>query len=363
VSISAEIVLGGAVMLLAVWLGSISPGAHDQPVWPFPWQLDADALALRPNREALALSLVVTGLAVAALASSLAWRRFRLAAIALLAAALAWRIPSLSPLFTEAYPTSFFTSPTGFAASGILRGAPLFQDNCAACHGPQGRGDGPAATTLPVRPANLAEGHVLSHADGELFWRLQAGFQAADGRVLMPAFGAVLTDDERWRLIDYVRANAVGQSLTSSGVLPYPLPLPSFPIACDGPAADRPEDLRGKAIHVIAGMDADSPVLASAGSVPVVRLYLTRGTAPAPSAGCVSQSADAWPAFAVLAGVPPDRLDGTQFLIDPAGLIRRIWRPNQAGPTGDPIALLAAVRDICENPATPVFGEVHEHNH
>ena len=363
VSIGAEIALGGAVLLVAAWLGSTPPGAHEQPVWPFPWQLDPDALALRPNREAVALGLGITGLAVAVLAASLIWRRFRLAAVGLLAATLAWRIAALVPLLTEAYPTSFFTSPTGFATGSILRGAALFQDNCAACHGPLGRGDGPAAALLPVRPANLAEGHVLSHSDGELFWRLRSGFQATDGRVLMPAFGDLLTDEQRWQLIDDIRANAVGQSLPGSGVLPYPLPLPSFAITCAGMQADRPEDLRGKAVHVIAGADTNSPVLTAAGSVPVVRLQLTQGEGPDPSTGCVSRSADAWPTFAILAGVAPDRLAGTQFLIDPAGLIRRIWRPNQAGPTGDATALLAAVRDICENPATPVFGEVHEHHH
>lgn len=36
-------------------------------------------------------------------------------------------------------------------------GAELFRENCATCHGLSGRGDGPMAGILVVKPANLTE--------------------------------------------------------------------------------------------------------------------------------------------------------------------------------------------------------------
>ncbi len=42
-------------------------------------------------------------------------------------------------------------------APDLARGAHLFQAQCAACHGAQGRGDGPLAASLTPRPTALAE--------------------------------------------------------------------------------------------------------------------------------------------------------------------------------------------------------------
>jgi mono/diheme cytochrome c family protein len=36
-----------------------------------------------------------------------------------------------------------------------VKGPDLFRANCAACHGPDGKGDGPAALSLRTKPANL----------------------------------------------------------------------------------------------------------------------------------------------------------------------------------------------------------------
>jgi mono/diheme cytochrome c family protein len=41
------------------------------------------------------------------------------------------------------------------SAELIVRGKKLFEDNCTVCHGPQGRGDGPAASTMNPRPRNF----------------------------------------------------------------------------------------------------------------------------------------------------------------------------------------------------------------
>ena len=83
---------------------------------------------------------------------------------------LALAVPHLDLLFVLAYPTSYFTSPTEFAATAIAHGAKLFAANCVACHGTEGRGDGPSAKLLPLQPADLTAEHFWAHSDGELFW-------------------------------------------------------------------------------------------------------------------------------------------------------------------------------------------------
>lgn len=47
-----------------------------------------------------------------------------------------------------------------------VRGPDLFHAHCAACHGPEGKGDGPAAANLKKRPANLT---VLAKNNGGVF--------------------------------------------------------------------------------------------------------------------------------------------------------------------------------------------------
>ncbi len=66
---------------------------------------------------------------------------------------------------------------------------------CAACHGPAGRGDGPAAAGLPARPADLTG---LSRRNGGDFPRLRVmgkiwGYTGGrDGAAVMPHFGPLL---------------------------------------------------------------------------------------------------------------------------------------------------------------------------
>ncbi len=38
VSIAAEMVLGALVVIAAAFLASLTPGTHEQPVWPFAWR-------------------------------------------------------------------------------------------------------------------------------------------------------------------------------------------------------------------------------------------------------------------------------------------------------------------------------------
>lgn len=83
---------------------------------------------------------------------------------------------------------------------------PRYQELCAVCHGPSGLGDGPAAMTLNPRPVNLRL-HVPQHPDGEIFYWITEGVAGT----AMPAWKATITEDERWRLVVYLRALARGE--------------------------------------------------------------------------------------------------------------------------------------------------------
>lgn len=74
--------------------------------------------------------------------------------------------------------------------AAVERGAAHYQRYCQGCHGPGGRGDGPAARTLKTRPADLVRLSGRFH-DHHFFMVIAAG----TGRG-MPAWQEVLRDRE-----------------------------------------------------------------------------------------------------------------------------------------------------------------------
>ena len=80
------------------------------------------------------------------------------------------------------------------------RGAMIFWQRCAVCHGERWRGDGPSSLSLGVRPADLASQAVLAQSDGRLFWKI------AIGRGPMPSWDVIVSEEDRWHIINYLRA-------------------------------------------------------------------------------------------------------------------------------------------------------------
>lgn len=84
----------------------------------------------------------------------------------------------------------------------LKMGERIYQQQCAVCHGPRGRGDGPAGMALNPRPADLTSKAVQAQTDGALFWKI------SEGRGAMPAFKGMLSEAERWQVVTYVRTLA-----------------------------------------------------------------------------------------------------------------------------------------------------------
>lgn len=89
-------------------------------------------------------------------------------------------------------------NPVARDQASLDRGQKLFEQNCAICHGKEGRGDGVLAKNLKTRPTNLKEraGH---HTDGDFAWKI------ANGRGDMPGFKDQLTESQIWDMVNFIQ--------------------------------------------------------------------------------------------------------------------------------------------------------------
>lgn len=92
-------------------------------------------------------------------------------------------------------------NPVASNTASIRNGNTLYQSYCAACHGKNGKGDGPAATSLHPKPADHTSPVVQAESDGTLFYKITEGH----ANTAMPPFKAVLQADQRWAIINYIR--------------------------------------------------------------------------------------------------------------------------------------------------------------
>ena len=114
--------------------------------------------------------------------------------------------------------------------ASIKKGDTLFQNNCALCHGEQGRADGALSQPgmlvddwgKPIRPAHLSlpagspGGVKLGHGGPRLYQMIVAGI----GSTPMPPFEG-LKGEEVWDLVHYVqslRAEALEAELVTAGI-------------------------------------------------------------------------------------------------------------------------------------------------
>lgn len=95
--------------------------------------------------------------------------------------------------------------PQPAAEVRVASGRALYREYCLTCHGERGRGDGPSAAGLDPPPADLGL-HVPQHTEGELFYMIGRGVPNS----AMPAWRSVLTDRQRWDVVQYLRELATG---------------------------------------------------------------------------------------------------------------------------------------------------------
>jgi putative copper resistance protein D len=218
--VSFECLLALAIVAVVAALGVTPPGRHDTPWWPLSFRLSWEATGGLPGvrtRFLIGSQIAVVGLL--ALVVALVIVRSRLLAVAagllLLAVGLGTALP---PLSVDAYPTTYRRTTVPYHASSISRGLELYRGHCAACHGAAGWGDGPAGAGLPRKPADLTAPHTAQHTAGDMFWWLSRGIPAGG----MPGFAGILSEDDCWDLINFIRALAAadGARMLSPAVEP-----------------------------------------------------------------------------------------------------------------------------------------------
>src|SRR5260370_25258353 len=124
-------------------------------------------------------------------------------------------------------------------------GEKVFAKHCAVCHGPDGKGNGPAAPSMKPRPRDFTAGEYKYKttpqgsppADDDLARVVKQGLIASG----MPYFSDVLSEDEIRDVVRHIKG------LGNLGGAPMPVPIaPRVP-------ADAASIARGKQLYVSKG--------------------------------------------------------------------------------------------------------------
>lgn len=362
---SIEAGLGVFVLAIVGVIGILPPGLHTEPRWPFPFRIDLSEL---PSGGHAVFDVAAVAFALCLVATLVVAERRRYRAMAASIALLVFfgivGLVVLRPGIVRAYPTSFYASTQPYAAPSIARGAPLYAQDCAECHGAGGRGDGPLAGKLPIRPADLTEPHLFAHKIGEIYWWVSYGRD--DG--VMPGFADKLTPDQRWDLINFVLARTAGTLTQQAGSqigATAALPLPDFAFERNGAQNTLSQMMKnGPVLVVLFGeraprarlqqLAALQPRLAAAGlQIVAVGLGPTSDKSPL----TVEVSQDVRVALALFRS--PEDGGETELMLDRGANIRARWTAR--GILADSRTLLSDTARVASIPAAAANHAGHAH--
>jgi mono/diheme cytochrome c family protein len=175
-------------------------------------------------------------------------------------------------------------------------GERLYNINCLSCHGNPGKGDYLALEPLPGDPATEK---IQRNSDGEIFYKVQIG------RGQMPSFRSVLSADEIWKIVSYVRSfntsyvQKVMQVITSS----------AYPGAVISMTLNYSESDHLMTVRAVAVSDDKTVPVTNAG----IRLFASRyfGMLPVDEEKLTDSSGRAL--FTIPSGVPGDTAGRMSF--------------------------------------------------
>ncbi len=104
-------------------------------------------------------------------------------------------------------------NPVEPSPAALARAQALYQKHCASCHGDKGRGDGPAEHFSMEPAADLTDRALQSRlTDGEILWKMTTGLRSG-ADVIMPGIAhKVSAEEDRWKLVLFVRRLATPAS-------------------------------------------------------------------------------------------------------------------------------------------------------
>lgn len=108
------------------------------------------------------------------------------------------------PVIKDREAAAKIKNPIPMTEASIKRGQDRYEVYCLTCHGATGLGDGPvgakfAATVMP--PTDLTTDYVLGKPDGDIFYTIKYG-----GLAFMPLYGDSVTPEDRWHIVNYLKA-------------------------------------------------------------------------------------------------------------------------------------------------------------
>jgi mono/diheme cytochrome c family protein len=166
--------------------------------------------------------------------------------------------PPRAPVPAAREPLPIAMAPTTVRAASpelLALGKRVYEKQCAACHGPDGRGEGEAAYLLYPKPRDFVAGRYLLVStwdrvptDTDLYQTISRGMPGS----AMPSWGH-LSEAERWGLVHYVKSFAKeplvvqpatdpkGEGQQGTGVIRVP-PQPPFTAQARAHALERYAD-------------------------------------------------------------------------------------------------------------------------
>ncbi|ARO86755.1 cytochrome C [Nitrosospira lacus] len=371
--VSVEFILGLGIVLLATIVANTVPAKHAIiQTWPYSFRF---SLAATWGEESVMLR-AWTGIALLVLAAGAIaygrarhWDRKRRIGIPALVAVLALAV-GLPPLAIDAYPETYRKTPVPFDTISIANGSTLFAENCVACHGLQGKGNGVLAKTFAKPPVDmLTEPHTAKHTAGDFFHWLTFGIPDTG----MPVFADKLSEEERWDVVNFLHAMSRGYQarLMSPRVVPdQPQPSlgpPNFSYTAHDGSSGTLKDFRNQknVLLVLFSWPASrerleqlSTLHAQLGAASTVLLAVPEDD---PDSQEIAQIIAQVPFPVITQGAPeivrsytlfrrtlnkPDLLgEGTlprhmEFLVDRFGYLRARWIPEADGPGWDNTGML-----------------------
>ena len=91
-------------------------------------------------------------------------------------------------------------NPVSKTPEALEEGAALYKKNCLMCHGEGLKGDGPATQFIKPAPRDISSPEAKARmTDGEIFYKITVGKRP------MPPMNRKLSEEERWKVVHYVR--------------------------------------------------------------------------------------------------------------------------------------------------------------
>ena len=285
----------------------------------------------------------------------------------------------------RAFPSTYTRPTVPYSAQSVARGVALYAQHCIACHGHGGRGDGELALRSSVPPPDLAQ-HTALHSAGDMFAWLSDGTPSG----AMPGFRAVLDEQQRWDLINLLRAFADGHRarVLEADIAAYRpwLAAPNFQFQGNHGTSGELRDFRTQAsvLLVFAGTSAAraqmQELVTQASALPSAGLrvlFVPRGEScaslpMAPAAlTCIAKGGTAAAtAYALLSrtlahpghreALVPTRKDAA-FLIDRFGYLRARWLPGDDLAPWSAQQLRHMQQALADEPQIRAAPELHVH--